>query len=274
MAELCACDRRSVASCATFPPKKCPPVHPKPRQSFSNSRVSKPCRLWHHSPPARPQWWPAFGGGANLAKPQQCLPTMDDDADSLGDFVEVDVDGELGTFVSSPPHSRHASRREADARRSQRVGVVWLFAFNAVLPLLLGAFTCVSAVAANNNASVLPWLTDGHNLGLLHAAMFVVVLVIWATVACVHRRNRADGFLTFYRNTRRVKDAPLLAVGIGNGVCKGGSGDARVDVQHLSACSSACPSPAVVRASARACCTCACSYTPTTFVRASHVRTR
>lgn len=139
------------------------------------------------------------------------------DSSSSSDMVEVDIDmeGEMNDFIGTPRGSRRLSSR-GGARPA--VGVMWLFLWNAVLPLAIAVLTTANAIIVNHNASTfLPWLDDGHNLGLLHAAMFVVVLGLWFAVTAFHRRARARGYLTFYRRTRGIKDAPLLAIGIGNG---------------------------------------------------------
>ena len=139
-----------------------------------------------------------------------------DRVDSSSDMVEVDIDmeGEMNNFIGTPRGSQRLSSR-GGARPA--VGVMWLFLWNAVLPLAIAVLTTANAVVVNHNATFLPWLNDGHNLGLLHAAMFVLVLGLWFAVTAYHRRARARGYLTFYRRTRGVKDAPLLAIGVGNG---------------------------------------------------------
>ena len=133
--------------------------------------------------------------------------------DSVNSTIEVDLDGEMGNFASLPDHPRLSS---ANVRQSRRVGVLWLFIFNPILPFVTGSLTTASSLVNATNSTFLPWLVDGHNLGLLHAAMFVVILGIWALVTLSHRKSRARGYLTFYRTTRGIKDAPLLGVGLGN----------------------------------------------------------
>lgn len=141
---------------------------------------------------------------------------------ATSDFVEVDFDeNEMGNFAGSfLSPSRH---HEDDVHiRPSTVGALWLFSFNIAPPLFMMTATTISGIGANNTSSsiLLPWFADGHNLGLMHAIVFVITLLIWTLVTHVHRRNRAHGFLTFYRNTRRIKDAPLLAIGLGNGLFK------------------------------------------------------
>jgi len=129
--------------------------------------------------------------------------------DSISSLVEVDIDGEMGNFAQSPKRPTQSDR--------PAIGAFWLFLWNAVLPVAVAALTTANAVIVNGNGTFIPWFDDGHNLGLLHACMFVVILAIWALVTTMHRRARAKGYLSFYRNTRSIKDTPLLAVGVGNG---------------------------------------------------------
>ena len=133
---------------------------------------------------------------------------------SVSDMVEVDIgmDGELDDFASTPP-----PRSANGGARASAAGAVWLFSLNALLPLVIASLTTANALVVSNNGTLLPWLDDGHNIGLLHASMFVVVLGLWFAVTSFHRRARAQGYLTFYRTTRSIKDAPLLAIGVGNG---------------------------------------------------------
>jgi hypothetical protein len=135
------------------------------------------------------------------------------------DMVEVDIDadGELDDFTSGSPPG--AMRRAARAARQRQpaFGAMWLFVWNAVMPLAIVALTTANAVVVAGNGTLLPWLDNGQSLGLLHAGMFFAVLGLWAVVTCLHRQWRARGYLTFYRTTRGIKDAPLLAVGVGNG---------------------------------------------------------